>query len=549
MVGPEQRPASRAQVFLNPEAPLADEDGMPLHSRSGRPLPRIPRSERGQIGAYAAASLGVFGLVGIGLNLALAAGVSWAIAVGGSLVLLYIALFSLVILASRSVRAHEHAQLRRFGEDELTGLPNREQFRTQLTGLLERRTDDDSVTLLLIDIDGFQLINETVGRERGDLVLERVGRRLAGRIRDEDLVGRVGGDEFAIAVDGLASGSDLARVAYRFLGVMTEAVQVDGIDLDVRCSVGIARYPDDADDATSLLQRADIALSAAKRNRSVIEVYEPDLDHFSPDALELAAEVRAGIAENQFALEFQPKTEIASGELTGFEAIVRWNHPSRGRVPPASFMSAVAALPIARDLTHHVLCLALEQVGLWRDAGLDTSVAVNLTARDASDPRLPRAVTDLLDATDLEPRHLELELNEDAVLGNPDQTRVVLTELRRVGCRVTIDDFGTGMASINSLSSLPLDALKLDRKAVAAMTDDPRAEAVARNVVDLGHALGLEVIGVGIAEDGTLSAVTRIGCDTVQGCGVEGPLPPAEIERRFAGGDSFAPAAAADPPS
>ncbi len=549
MVGPEQRPASRARVFLDPGALPADEDGMPLHSRSGRPLPRIPRSERGQIATYAAASLGVFGLVGIGLNFALAAGVSWAVAVGASLVLLYLALFSLVVLASRGVRAHEHAQLRRLGEDELTGLPNREQFRTQLTGLLERRTDDDSVTLLLIDIDGFQLINETVGRERGDLVLERVGRRLAGRIRDEDLVGRVGGDEFAIAVDGLASGGDLARVAYRFLGVMTEAVQVDDIDLDVRCSVGIARYPDDADDAKSLLRRADIALYAAKQNRSVLEVYEPDLDHFSPDALELAAEVRAGIAEDQFALEFQPKTEIASGELTGFEAIVCWNHPSRGRVPPASFMSAVAALPIARDLTHHVLRLALEQVGLWRDAGLDTSVAVNLTARDASDPRLPRAVTDLLDATDLEPRHLELELNEDAVLGNPDQTRVVLTELRRVGCRVTIDDFGTGMASINSLSSLPLDALKLDRKAIAAMTDDPRAEAVARNVVDLGHALGLEVIGVGIAEDGTLSAVTRIGCDTVQGCGVEGPLPPAEIERRFAGGDSFAPVAAADSPS
>lgn len=519
---------------------------MPLHSRSGRPLPRIPRSDGGLIAAYAAASLGVFVLVGIGLNLALAAGASWGVAVGGSLILLYIALFALVVLASLRLSAREHAQLRRLGRDELTGLPNREQFRTQLSDLLARRAGEASVTLLLIDIDGFQLINETVGRERGDLVLERIGRRLAGRVRDDDLVARVGGDEFAIAVDGLASGGDLARVAYRFLGVMTEAVEVDDIDLDVRCSVGIARCPDDADDAKSLLRRADIALYAAKQNRSVIEVYEPDLDHFSPDALELAAEVRAGITEGQFALEYQPMTEVCSGELTGFEAILRWNHPSRGRVPPASFMSAVAALPIARDLTHHVLGLALEQIGLWRDAGLDTSVAVNLTARDGSDPRLPRAVADLLDAADLEPRHLELELSEDAVLGNPDQTRVVLTELQRVGCRVTIDGFGTGMASMNGLSSLPVDALKIDRKAIAAMIDDPRSEAVVRNAVDLGHALGLEVIGEGIAGDATLSAVTRIGCDTVQGYGVEGPLPPAEVERRFAGGASFAPAAATD---
>ena len=408
-------------------------------------------------------------------------------------------------------------------------------------------TADAGVTLLLIDIDGFQIINETVGRERGDLVLERVGKRLAGRIRDGDIVGRIGGDEFAIAVDGLSSGADLARVAYRFLGVMTEAVQIDEIELDVRCSVGICRFPDDADDAVGLLQRADIALYAAKQNRSVIEVYEPSLDHFSLDALELAAEVGAGIAENQFALEYQPRTAVASGELTGFEAILRWNHPSRGRVPPASFMAAAAALPVSRELTHHVLGLATEQASAWREAGLgfrsrSTSPPAtrSMPGCPESSPicssRRPRA------ASPRAPGHRRRPARQPR--SGPRRTR--RTPARRLPRhrRWVRHRRRQHERSIDAPRRRPED----QPGTIARMADDPRAEAVVCNAVDLGHALGLEVIGEGIEADATRSAVAGAGCDTAQGYGVEGPLPPDEIARRFAGDAAWAPAPAiADP--
>ena len=512
------------------------DDGTPTATPGRRP---------GPVAIVGSAGLVAFVVVGVLLTTALErfpeapAGMAVSIALAS----LYASVLGVAAFANRDARGREAARLRRASEDDLTGLPNRERFLDHLDWLVSR-PDRGGVTLMLIDIDGFQTINETVGRDRGDLVLERIAMRLSGRVRNDDLVARVGGDEFAIAVDGLTSETDLARVASRFLGVMTEAVSFDDVRLDVRCSVGISRFPDHGASAAALLRCADIALYAAKRNRSVIEIYDPALDHFSPDALELAAEVQRGVAEGQFVLEYQPQVAVSSGALTGFEALVRWNHPTRGRVPPASFMPAVAALTVSRDLTQHVLELAAEQIAAWRGRGLEVPVAINVGARDASDPRLPRVLADVVDRHGLASRDLAIEVSEDAILANPDQSRVVLGEVARRGGRVTIDGFGAGVASMKGLSTLPVAAVKLDRGVVGAVEEDPRAEAVVRNAVELGHALGLEVIAEASAADETLSAAVRLGCDVVQGYGVEGPLPPAEIDRRLAAGEELSPLSA-----
>lgn len=453
------------------------------------------------------------------------------LALGVGLTVLYLALYRIVARASRTIRRQGAENLRRASEDELTGLVNRERFQQDLTDLIvERRSDGGCVDLLLFDVDGFQTINDTLGHDRGDIVLRHIADRLRTNVRSCDVVARLGGDEYGVIVDGHGPGDTSTSMAERLLATLSEPVEIDGIQLDVRCSVGISRFPDDGDTASDLLRRADIAMYSAKRSHGVFAVFDPALDHFSADALALVGDVRNGIARGDFWLAFQPQVAIDSGELLGYEALVRWEHPERGLVPPDAFIPALEALPACRELTDHVISLAVRQLAAWREAGFEPTVAVNLSARDTSDHALPSHVAATLSAHQIGADRLHLELTESAALANPDATVRVLRELRALGCGVAIDDFGTGFASVSYLTSLPVTCLKIDRSFVDRILDDAQSEAVVRHSIELGHALGMTVVAEGIENEAVLAVLGTMGCDVAQGYFIDRPRPAVEID-------------------
>lgn len=453
------------------------------------------------------------------------------LALGAGLTVLYLALYRIVARASRTIREQGAENLRRASRDELTGLVNRERFQQDLADIIERRrSDGGSVDLLLFDVDGFQTINDTLGHDRGDVVLCRIADRLRANVRACDVVARLGGDEFGVIVDGHGPGEASTSMANRLLATLGKPVELDGIQLDVRCSVGISRFPHDGETPTGLLRRADIAMYAAKRNHRVLAVFEPGLDHFSADALALVGDVRNGIARGEFWLAYQPQIEVDGGELLGYEALIRWQHPERGFVPPDAFIPALEALPACRELTDHVISLAIRQMADWRASGFEPTVAINLSARDTVDTALITHVAATLAEHDIEPAQLHLELTEGAALANPIETARVLKELRDLGCEIAIDDFGTGFASVSYLMSLPVTCLKIDRSFVERILDDVRSEAVVRHSIELGHALGMTVVAEGVESDAVLGLLGVMGCDVAQGYLIDRPRPAGEID-------------------
>ncbi len=453
------------------------------------------------------------------------------LALGAGLTVLYLALYRIVARASRTIREQGAENLRRASRDELTGLVNRERFQQDLADIIERRrSDGGSVDLLLFDVDGFQTINDTLGHDRGDVVLCRIADRLRANVRACDVVARLGGDEFGVIVDGHGPGEASTSMANRLLATLGKPVELDGIQLDVRCSVGISRFPHDGETPTGLLRRADIAMYAAKRNHRVLAVFEPGLDHFSADALALVGDVRNGIARGEFWLAYQPQIEVDGGELLGYEALIRWQHPQRGFVPPDAFIPALEALPACRELTDHVISLAIRQMADWRASGFEPTVAINLSARDTVDTALITHVAATLAEHDIEPAQLHLELTEGAALANPIETARVLKELRDLGCEIAIDDFGTGFASVSYLMSLPVTCLKIDRSFVERILDDVRSEAVVRHSIELGHALGMTVVAEGVESDAVLGLLGVMGCDVAQGYLIDRPRPAGEID-------------------
>jgi len=447
---------------------------------------------------------------------------------GGGLLALYLSLFQLVSRASKRIERQQVENIRQATQDGLTGLGNRELFLGHLEEVLASRVDDRPVTMLLLDLDGFQNVNDALGHEWGDHVLRAVADRLKQRVRDDDLVARLGGDEFAIVISN-DEAVDVESLVHRFLSSLELPVVINGLQLDVHCSVGVSQYPTHGSTASALLQRADVAMYSAKNNQSVWAMYEPDLDHFSPEALELVSEVRDGIADGQFSLHYQPQLAIDTAELHGFEGLVRWVHPERGRVFPDQFIGAVESLPICRELTDHLLGLAVTQLAEWQAIGLECHISVNLSARDASDPQLPGTIEQLLAEHDIDVKWLHLELTESTLLANADQTRAVLGELRDLGLEIAIDDYGTGYASLSYLASLPVTGLKVDQSFVMHMDTDPQAAAIVRHSIDLGHSLGMTVVAEGIetAEVGHL--LSEMGCDIAQGYAIARPMPAEDV--------------------
>jgi diguanylate cyclase len=410
--------------------------------------------------------------------------------------------------------------------DDLTGLDNRRSFTADIQGAI---ADERPFALLMIDLDQFKELNDTLGHHLGDELLRCVGPRLASVIRDGDVVARLGGDEFGVLARG-ADGDAATVAATRLRAALARPFTLAGISLHVGASVGIAVYPEHATDAGTLMRHADVAMYEAKRGRTGHEIYASEDDHHSRDRLELAGEVRRALAQDELALHYQPVADLATGELLGVEALVRWRHPERGLLAPGAFLPAIEHTEVMREVSHRVLAMAICQAGAWFRTDRPWRVAVNLSATDLLDRALVDDVSALLRRYGTPARRITLEVTESILMTDPARAMEVLAELRGLGVHLALDDFGTGWSSLTHLQRMPVDEIKIDRSFVAAMASDAGSAAIVSSTVDLAHALGLRVVAEGIEDEATWTRLRTVGCDAAQGYYLSKPLAPGDLE-------------------
>ncbi|HEY2767829.1 MAG TPA: EAL domain-containing protein [Solirubrobacteraceae bacterium] len=449
------------------------------------------------------------------------------------LALLWAVLFRIVASASRRLRrqAEENDRLARY--DQLTGLPNRtlfgERLAQALAGKEHGEQGDRGLAVLLLDVDAFKQVNDTLGHAIGDEVLREVARRLQGLLGPEALLARLGNDEYAILQPlrrGLGDALELAAAAQ---AAMELAVTLDDVALNVELSIGVAFSPHHAREAGALLQRADLALDRARARRGRIEVYSPEHDRSSSERLALLAEVRPALEREEFVLFYQPKLDLASGRVTSVEALLRWQHPTRGMVAPLQFISLIEQTALVGPVTLYVLDLSLRQLAAWRSEGLRLGISANLSARNLHDAELPRQIQGLLRTHAVPASALTVEVTESAAMADPDTAAGVLRELRALGVGVSIDDFGSGHASIAYLAQLPATELKIDRSFVSRICASPRDDAIVRTTIDLARHLELHVVAEGIETTEVCERLTEMGCDTGQGYLISRPAPAEEL--------------------
>ena len=411
--------------------------------------------------------------------------------------------------------------------DALTGLPNRVLFRDRVEHAIragERSSRGCSV--MLMDLDHFKEINDTLGHHQGDRLLQEVAMRLRATLRASDTVARLGGDEFGVLLHGVVDPARAAAVARTLLERLCEPFAVDETTLQVGGSIGIACSPEHGADVETLVQRADIAMYAAKAASSGIAVFEPSQDHHSPRRLALAAELRGAIERSEIVLSYQPKADLRSGRIVGVEALARWRHPQLGLIEPSEFVPIAEQSGLMNTLTASVLEAAVERVAAWRSLGHELTVSVNLSARSFLDAGLAEDIPALLAAHGVPPECLELELTESVLMDDPLRARATLERLAAIGVGLSVDDFGTGYSSLAHLKRLPVDTLKIDKSFVLDMAEDEADEAIVRSVIELAHNLGMRVVAEGVESAATWMRLAALGCDLAQGFHLSPPLRP-----------------------
>ncbi|HYV16301.1 MAG TPA: EAL domain-containing protein [Conexibacter sp.] len=437
-------------------------------------------------------------------------------------------------LTFRDVRALA-ATRREALTDDLTSLPNRRCFlRHVREGIETGRAKGSGMALLIIDLDHFKELNDTLGHEAGDLLLRQVGVRLRAVLRATDTAARLGGDEFGVLLSKLSDHDTAVRVADKILGAIGEPFAIKGLSLRVTASIGIAMFPEHAKDDEQLMQHADVAMYEAKAARSGRASYARDRDRHSRERLALAGELSRGLESGQIEVHYQPKADARSRRIVGVEALARWRHPTRGMIPPAEFVPVAEQAGLGRALTHVVLDLALGQVNAWRDQGLDLHVAVNTTVADLQDVRFPNEVVAALAVYGLPTEALVLEVTENMVLADPVRIRNVLAQLGELGMGLSLDDFGTGYSSLAHLKALPVGEVKIDRSFVARMMSDTTDAAIVRATIQLAHSIGVRVVAEGVENQETWDALAASRCELVQGYVLSRPLPARELERLIA---------------
>ncbi len=408
--------------------------------------------------------------------------------------------------------------------DTLTGLPNRIRFRELVQeAIVAGQREQFPVALLLMDINRFKDVNNTLGHDRGDILLQQVGLRLHSALFPRDMVARLGGDEFGILLPRLAASSDVINVIKKLHDCLEILFMIDGIPIAIEASIGVATMPEHADNADTLLQRAGIAMYRAKRMARDYTVYAPEFNFYSPERLGLMAELRDAIEQEQLLLHFQPKLELKTGRIVGAEALVRWQHPRLGMVPPDKFIVAAEQTGLIAPLTRWVLIDALRQCQSMCRDGIRLRVSVNLSARSLHDQHILKMVEQALNASGVEPDQLVLEITESAIVLDPKRAEENLVALSRMGIWLSIDDFGTGYTSLSSIKRLPVNEIKIDRSFVTNMLTDKKDEMIVRTIIELGHNFGLTVVAEGVETQEVLDALAALGCDEVQGYFISKP--------------------------
>jgi diguanylate cyclase (GGDEF)-like protein len=416
--------------------------------------------------------------------------------------------------------------------DPLSGLPNRRYFHELLdTALVAARSGGTGVAVAMLDLDRFKEINDALGHETGDALLREVGVRLRVHLEGRGIVARLGGDEFAVLLPtDRATEAAAVAAAAELAGVVERAIRIGPLTISARASIGVAAAPQHGDDAETLIRHADVAMYAAKENRSGLTLYEPAVDVNSPQRLALIADLRTAVERGDLLVMFQPKVDPRTGRVVGAEALARWQHPTLGAIPPDEFIPLAEHSGLIRPLTLHVLELALRRRAGWARAGYDLHIAVNLSPNSLMDAELPEIVARLLAETGNAPATLTLEITESTILTDPARSLATLERLHALGVKLSIDDFGTGYSSLGRLRELPIHEVKIDKSFVQRVALDDRDRAVVRSAVQLGHALDLEVVAEGVEDAETYEYLAQEGCDVVQGYLLSRPLPPDEFQ-------------------
>jgi diguanylate cyclase (GGDEF)-like protein len=462
-------------------------------------------------------------------------GLAPMVALAADFALPSVALLFLPLLAvhrgGRQAIAKEHQAV----HDSLTGLPNRSLFRHQIEQVVNAgRRADRTAAVMLIDLDHFKEINDTLGHHAGDRLLQEVSQRLRASLDEQDMVARLGGDEFGVLLLDVPGHDEASAVAERLLTQLREPFSIEGLTLEVDASIGIACAPEHGSAVEQLIQRADIAMYAAKEGGRGHVLFEPQLDRYSPRRLSLAGALRSAIADGEIVLYFQPKAELSTGQITGVEALARWQHPRLGLIGPSEFVPIAEQTGLIGPLTSHVLEVALRQLAVWGEQGEELSVAVNLSARSFLDAQLAVEIPRLLERTGVDAQRLELEITESMLMLDPARAKATLERLSAIGLSLSVDDFGTGYSSLANLKRLPVDVIKIDKSFVIDMPHDASDAAIVRSTIDLAHNLGLKVVAEGVESHEAWRRLEELGCDLAQGFHVSRPLPAEAMTRLLA---------------
>jgi diguanylate cyclase (GGDEF)-like protein len=438
--------------------------------------------------------------------------------------------FARTALTFRDVRALAETR-RQAMTDDLTSMPNRRHFLRRVhDGIIASRATGESVALLIVDLDHFKELNDTLGHDAGDQLLRQVGERLHGVLRASDTAARLGGDEFGVLLSDSSDGANAELVAEKILKAIAQPFPIKSVGLRVTASIGIALFPEHAENDEQLMQHADVAMYEAKAAQSGYACYARERDKHSLERLTLAGELSHALENGEIEAHFQPKADAGSRRIVGVEALVRWQHPTRGLISPAEFVTVAEQAGLGRALTRRMLDLALTQARIWREEGFDLHVAVNTTVADLQDTQFPAEVAATLEAHGLPPEALVLEVTENMVLADPVRVGDVLAQLGELGLGLSLDDFGTGFSSLTHLKSLPVGEVKIDRSFVGRMTTDPVDAAIVQATIQLAHSIGIRVVAEGIEDQVTWSSLVANRCELVQGYALSRPLPAIDLD-------------------